>query len=39
MQKKYPGLVCFKDGVREIPIESIPGVLDSGYHTKPNDMV
>ena len=29
--KVYSGLSCFKDGVRQIPIESIPGVLEAGY--------
>ena len=28
---RRPGLACFKDGVRQIPIESIPGVCDSGW--------
>lgn len=38
----YPGLTCFKDGVREIPIESIPGLKltgwrpSHGYGTKRN---
>uniref|UniRef100_UPI00358E3E51 histone acetyltransferase KAT2B-like n=1 Tax=Myxine glutinosa TaxID=7769 RepID=UPI00358E3E51 len=26
MSKVYPGLTCFKEGVRQIPIESIPGI-------------
>uniref|UniRef100_A0A669B0U6 Histone acetyltransferase n=1 Tax=Oreochromis niloticus TaxID=8128 RepID=A0A669B0U6_ORENI len=26
IRKVYPGLSCFKDGVRQIPIESIPGI-------------
>ena len=26
----HPGLTCFKDGIREIPIESIPGILETG---------
>ncbi|CAI6343931.1 unnamed protein product [Macrosiphum euphorbiae] len=30
MEKHNPGLTCFLDGVRMIPIESIPGVLDAG---------
>ena len=30
-QKVYPGLTCFKDGVRQIPIESIPGLQESGW--------
>ncbi|XP_022246332.1 histone acetyltransferase KAT2B-like isoform X2 [Limulus polyphemus] len=31
MQKVYPGLTCFKDGVREIPVESIPGIKETGW--------
>jgi histone acetyltransferase len=31
MQKVYPGLKCFKEGVRQIPIENIPGILDRGW--------
>jgi len=31
IRKVYPGLTCFKDGVRQIPIESIPGVLEAGW--------
>jgi hypothetical protein len=27
MEKIYPGMKCFKDGVRQIPIESIPGEI------------
>ena len=27
----YPGLNCFKEGVREIPIESIPGLKLTGW--------
>ncbi|XP_046862597.1 histone acetyltransferase KAT2B-like isoform X2 [Xenia sp. Carnegie-2017] len=26
IKKVYPGLTCFKEGVRQIPVESIPGV-------------
>jgi histone acetyltransferase len=26
LNKAYPGLTCFKDGIKQIPIESIPGV-------------
>ncbi len=37
LQKAYPGLTCFKDGVRQIPIESIPGVVEAGY--KSYDMM
>ena len=28
IRKVHPGLSCFKDGVREIPIESIPGIIE-----------
>ncbi|XP_022179942.1 histone acetyltransferase KAT2B-like isoform X2 [Myzus persicae] len=31
MERHYPGLTCFSDGVRIIPIESIPGVMDTGW--------
>ncbi len=31
LQKVYTGLTCFKDGVRQIPIESIPGVVEAGF--------
>ena len=31
IRKVHPGLSCFKDGVREIPIESIPGILEAGW--------
>ncbi|XP_030841135.1 histone acetyltransferase KAT2A isoform X1 [Strongylocentrotus purpuratus] len=27
----YPGLTCFKEGVRQIPMESIPGLVDAGW--------
>ena len=27
----HPGLNCFKDGVREIPIDSIPGLKLTGW--------
>ncbi|KAK6170523.1 hypothetical protein SNE40_018897 [Patella caerulea] len=30
-EKIYPGLACFKDGVRQIPIESIPGLQEAGW--------
>nr|KAG5695104.1 hypothetical protein BaRGS_015080 [Batillaria attramentaria] len=29
--KVYAGLTCFQDGVRQIPMESIPGLLEAGY--------
>ncbi|XP_064648356.1 histone acetyltransferase KAT2A-like isoform X2 [Lineus longissimus] len=31
-----PGLTCFREGVRQIPIESIPGVLEAGL--KPEQL-
>ena len=34
MNKVFPGLKCFKDGVKSIPIESIPGVLETGWSPK-----
>lgn len=30
-EKVYPGVACFKEGVRQIPIESIPGLLEAGW--------
>lgn len=33
----YPGLTCFKDGIRQIPIESIPGVREAGYRSTLDD--
>uniref|UniRef100_A0A4W4ESB6 Histone acetyltransferase n=1 Tax=Electrophorus electricus TaxID=8005 RepID=A0A4W4ESB6_ELEEL len=29
IRKVYPGLTCFKEGVRQIPVESIPGISKS----------
>uniref|UniRef100_A0A673ZI62 Histone acetyltransferase n=1 Tax=Salmo trutta TaxID=8032 RepID=A0A673ZI62_SALTR len=31
IRKVYPGLTCFKEGVRQIPVESIPGIRESGW--------
>lgn len=31
INKVYPGLTCFKDGVKQIPIESIPGIKETGW--------
>jgi histone acetyltransferase len=36
IRKVRPGLTCFREGVRQIPIESIPGVLDAGL--KPEQL-
>jgi histone acetyltransferase len=30
-QKVYPGLTCFKDGNKVIPLENIPGIKESGW--------
>ncbi|XP_049945596.1 histone acetyltransferase KAT2A [Schistocerca serialis cubense] len=31
VQKVHPGLTCFREGVRSIPIESIPGIRETGW--------
>lgn len=31
IQKAHPGLSCFKEGIRAIPIESIPGIHETGW--------
>ncbi|XP_027013214.1 histone acetyltransferase KAT2B isoform X1 [Tachysurus fulvidraco] len=31
IRKVYPGLSCFKEGIRQIPIESIPGIRETGW--------
>lgn len=31
IQKIHPGLTCFKEGVRSIPVESIPGLREVGW--------
>ena len=30
IRKVHAGLTCFKEGVKEIPLESIPGVVEAG---------
>lgn len=35
--RTYPGLTCFRDGIRQIPIESIPGVREAGYRSSNDD--
>jgi histone acetyltransferase len=37
LSKCYPGLTCFRDGIRQIPIESIPGVREAGYRSSNED--
>lgn len=31
IRKVHPGLTCFREGVRELPIESIPGIREAGW--------
>lgn len=31
IRKVYPGLSCFKEGVRQIPVESVPGIREQGF--------
>lgn len=31
IEKDFPGLTCFQDGVRMVTVESIPGVMDTGW--------
>merc|ERR1719414_2802442 len=35
IRKVHPGLTCFKDGVRDIQIESIPGIIEAGWVPPP----
>lgn len=37
LTKCYPGLTCFRDGIKQIPIESIPGVREAGYRPSTDD--
>lgn len=34
IRKVYPGLSCFKEGVRQIPVESVPGIREQGSWLK-----
>lgn len=38
MSKVHPGLNCFKEGLRTIPIESIPGLRDIGFKSIPRAL-
>lgn len=31
VEKVHPGLTCFKEGVRCIPVEAIPGIRETGW--------
>ena len=35
IRKVHPGLTCFREGVREIPVDSIPGIRDAGWRAPP----
>uniref|UniRef100_A0A8C6NNC7 histone acetyltransferase n=1 Tax=Nothobranchius furzeri TaxID=105023 RepID=A0A8C6NNC7_NOTFU len=37
IRKVYPGLTCFKEGVRQIPMESIPGIRETGWKPSNKD--
>lgn len=37
LSKCYPGLTCFRDGIKQIPIESVPGVREAGYRSSNED--
>uniref|UniRef100_A0AAY5EXC0 Histone acetyltransferase n=1 Tax=Electrophorus electricus TaxID=8005 RepID=A0AAY5EXC0_ELEEL len=39
IRKVYPGLTCFKEGVRQIPVESIPGISKSVKELKDPDLL
>lgn len=34
VQKVHPGLTCFNEGVRGIPVEAIPGIRETGKFRK-----
>ena len=31
IRKVLPGLTCFREGITEISVESIPGILETGW--------
>ena len=35
IRKVHIGLTCFREGVREIPVESIPGIVEAGWVPPP----
>uniref|UniRef100_A0AAR2LI43 histone acetyltransferase n=1 Tax=Pygocentrus nattereri TaxID=42514 RepID=A0AAR2LI43_PYGNA len=39
IRKVYPGLTCFKEGVRQIPVESIPGISKCIKELKDPDLL
>lgn len=38
MSKVHPGLTCFKEGVRSIPLEAIPGLREVGWRSIPRAL-
>lgn len=38
ISKVHPGLTCFKEGIRTIPIDSIPGLRDIGWRSIPRAL-
>ena len=37
IRQVHPGLSCFRDGTREIAVEAIPGILETGWEPPPVD--
>lgn len=37
IRQVHPGLTCFRDGTREIQVEEIPGILETGWEPPPVD--
>ena len=37
IRKVHSGLTCFREGVKEIAVESIPGILETGWEPSPGD--
>lgn len=37
LSRCYAGLACFRDGVKQVPIESVPGVREAGYRSAHHD--
>ena len=31
IRKVHPGLTCFREGAREVSVEAIPGILETGW--------
>ncbi|CAO1442890.1 unnamed protein product [Diamesa serratosioi] len=39
VQKIHPGLTCFKEGIRTIPVEAIPGLREVGWRSIPRGVL